>query len=148
MRYCPQCGARVSEEDAFCFECGADLDPSEPDQISSLKTAYGAGVLAVIGLFESLFFIFSPESILAQAEEFGLGDGLSAEMLMVTGGFGLFLSLVVGALCYYYYTLGYVDKRFFWTLIITGVLGFLFASMFSFLFVLGIGIYGLVFALD
>lgn len=150
MRYCPKCGTRVEDEDAFCFECGATLDPSEAqsDQTESLTTVYATVVFAVFGLLESLAFVFSPETFLEQAEEVGLDAGLTPEMLVVTGTIGVLLSLGVTALALYYYNQGFVEKQFFWALIITGVLGLLFASMFSFLFVLIIGIYGLIFVMD
>ncbi len=150
MRYCPKCGTRVEEEDAFCFECGATLDSSggESDRTESLTTVYGTVVFAVFGLLESLAFVFSPETFLEQAEEFGVGDGLTAEVLVVTGAIGVLLSLGVAALALYYYNQGFVEKQFFWALIITGVLGILFASMFSFLFIIIIGIYGLIFVID
>ncbi len=150
MRYCPKCGTRVEDEDAFCFECGATLDPSEAqsDQTESLTTVYATVVFAVFGLLESLAFVFSPETFIEQAEDVGLDAGLTPEMLVVTGTIGVLLSLGVAALALYYYNQGFVEKQFFWALIITGVLGLLFASMFSFLFVLIIGIYGLIFVMD
>lgn len=150
MRYCPKCGTRVEDEDAFCFECGATLDPSEAqsDQTESLTTVYATVVFAVFGLLESLAFVFSPETFIEQVEDVGLDAGLTPEMLVVTGTIGVLLSLGVAALALYYYNQGFVEKQFFWALIITGVLGLLFASMFSFLFVLIIGIYGLIFVMD
>lgn len=143
MRYCPHCGEQVAEEDSFCFECGTALDGPGPGKGESLRTVGAAAVVSAIGLVESLVFIFFPETILEQAEEFGLEEGLSETFLLVTGGFGLVLALGLIGLSYYYYSEGYVEKRFFWILIIAGFIGFLLASMVSFLVLVVLGVYGL-----
>lgn len=146
MRYCPQCGQRVEEEDAFCFDCGAQLDGGYDAQesrgnVTSLGTVWAAGILAIIAVVESLLILLYPQQAL---EASGFEDELSAEVLMITGGFGLLLALSLIGLAAYYYNEGYVEKQFFWGLIGIGLVGFLFGSAFSFLLVLIVGIYGML----
>lgn len=143
MGYCPQCGQRVEEADSFCFECGTPLDGPGPEKTESLRSVAAAAVFAGIGLLESLVLVLFPEATLEQAAEFGLDEGLSETVLLVTGGFGLVLSLSVIGLCAYYYSEGYVEKRFFWALLVTGFLGLFVAGRLSFVALVGIGLYGL-----
>lgn len=156
MRYCPQCGQRVEDEDAFCFECGEPLDGGSPGdrhghgsresvqtRAQSPLSVGAAAVVSILGLLESLVLVFFPGALLTQAEEFGLEEELTETVLMITGGIGLVIALGMLGLSYYYYSQGYVDRQFFWVLTIGGVLGFLLASMVSFLILVAVGIYGL-----
>lgn len=144
MRYCPDCGQEVEPDDAFCFECGAQLEIEETARVSSLGTVWAAGILAIVGLIESLVVVMAPETLLAEAEDVGLAPDLSPEVLMIMGTIGILVSLAVGALSYYYYQQGHVEKRFFWAIVGAGVFGILFAGGFSFFLLIAVGAYGLL----
>lgn len=143
MRYCPECGQEVEPADAFCFECGTELSGSGGDQIHSLRTVWASLVIAVLGIIESAMLLIMPGEIAQQAESFGFGSSFSDSLLMVMGGIGLVISLAVIGLCAYYYSEGYVDKRFFWGIFAAGAIGLLFAGGISFLILIAIGVFGL-----
>lgn len=148
MRYCPQCGQQVEERDAFCFECGTQLDGPAGGQQSSLATVWAGGLLGVTGALESLALVLFAGEMVEVAESGGFGGDFSVGLLRVQGGFGLLLSVCVLGVCYYYYSQGYVEKRYFWGLILAGVVGFFFGAALSFLVLLGVGLYGLVVVAD
>lgn len=146
MRYCPQCGQRVEEDDAFCFECGTQLESGQiPHGVeakpTSMGTVWAAGILALIAIIESLGYLLYAEEALEMA---GFGEEISAELIMLSAGFGLLLGLLVIGLTAYYYNEGYVEKQFFWGLIGIGLIGFLFGSALSFLFIVIVGVYGML----
>lgn len=144
MRYCPQCGQEVEPRDAYCFECGTALGGGHPNTISRLRTVWISLGLAALGVLESAMLLVMPGQIIQQADSFGFGTGLSESMVLAMGAFGLLISLSVGGLCFYYYSEGYVDRRFFWGILGAGVAGLLLAGGISFLLLIAVGIYGLV----
>ena len=63
MRYCPTCGAELSEKDSFCTRCGSVLDKTEASNnkakpisvLSIVSTAMGAIGIA-LAWFIPIFF--------------------------------------------------------------------------------------------
>lgn len=142
MRYCSDCGQEVEPADDYCFACGAALDTAVAGRVHSLTTVWVAGVLAFFGLLEATMLLFFTDSFLTQAEQFDVGGDLSPTILLVYGALRLVFSLAVVALCYYYYSLEYVERRFFWALVGFGVAGFFLAGSLSFLILGILGLYG------
>ena len=98
-----------------------------------------------MGLFQ-LVFIFAADEVAADlAGEFGedaeIVDALP-DIVFGLGIFGLILAVAVLGTCIYYYRRGYVDRRFFWALVIIGGIGVL-ANLF-FISIVAIGAYGLL----
>lgn len=143
MRYCSECGQEVEPADDYCFACGAALDTAVAGRVHSLTTVWVAGALAFFGLLEATMLLFFTDAFLTQAEQFDLGGDLSTGILLVYGAIRLVLGLAVVALCYYYYSLEYVEKRFFWVLVGFGAVGFFLAGSLSFLILLLLGLYGI-----
>lgn len=146
MRYCPDCGQQVAETDAYCFECGGQLQrtASEGSRVESMGTVWAGGLLGVLGLFESAILIFAQDMVMETAQDFGVEDELSSGMLSVLGGFGMLLSLCVIGLAVYYHSQGYVDKRYFLGLLAVGLIGLLFAGGgLSQLLMIVVAVYGL-----
>jgi hypothetical protein len=181
MNHCPRCGERVEPEDAYCFECGAELgdrQESETDrspretgrnprrgdeyesrgrpargtseadssqgQVESLTTLWIAGALAAVALVENVAAVLFADEIVQFVEDQGIIEGLSADTVALQGGIGAVLALALVGLCVYYYRQGYVDRRFFWTLVGGGVVGILLGNAISFLLLLVVGAYGLL----
>lgn len=142
MRYCTECGQEVEPEDDYCFACGAALDTVVAGRVHSLTTVWIAVALAVFGLLEAVALLFFTDAFLAQAEQFDLAGDLSTRILLVYGAIRLILSLAVLALSYYYYSLEYVEKRYFWALVGFGLVGFFLAGSLSLLLLLPLGLYG------
>jgi len=117
---------------------------SAQGQVESLRTLWIAGALAVIALVENVSAVLFADEIVAFVEEQGIIEGLSADTVAVQGGIGAVLALALVGLCYYYYRQGYVDRRFFWTLVGGGVGGLLLGNAISFLLLLVVGAYGLL----
>ena len=182
MNHCPRCGERVEPEDAYCFECGAELgdrqetetdrspretgrNPRRGDeyesrgrpergahggsdstqgQVESLTTLWIAGALAAVALVENAAAVLFADEIVQFVENQGIIEGLSADTVAVQGGVGAVLALALVGLCVYYYRQGYVNRRFFWTLVGGGVVGILLGNAISFLLLLVVGAYGLL----
>ena len=113
-------------------------------RVESLTTLWVAAGLSVLALVESLSVIVFADEVVGLVEDSGFGGDVSAETIAVTGGLGLVVALVLVGLCLYYYRQGYVERRFFWGLIVGGGVGLLFGSGISFLVLIVVGGYGLL----
>lgn len=165
MQYCPNCGHEVEEDDRFCIDCGQNLDGgggnrsrgppasqgsappgAAPGVLGPLRAEFGIGTLwgpvivAVLGFLQSLYFVLSPEEVI---EVGGFGEEITTDVIVAIGALGILSALAVVGLVGYYYREGYVDKRYFWGLILLGVVGFFFGGGVTFLVLIGIGAYGL-----
>lgn len=119
---------------------------SQRTTVDSLRTLWAAAVAAVVmGLFQLVFIVAADEVAADLAEEFGedaeIADALP-DIVFGLGVFGLVLAVAILGTCIYYYRRGYVDRRFFWALIIIGGIGVL-ANLF-FIIIVAIGAYGLL----
>jgi hypothetical protein len=144
IRYCPRCGQEVEQTDSFCFECGADLDPSGGDT-GSLRALWATVLVSVLAVLENVLKIVYADEILEQTEQSGIGGDPGREALMQVSAIGALVSLTVLTVCYYYYREGALDGRFFWGLILAGVVGVLLGGTLLSLPLVGIGAYGLLF---
>jgi len=144
IRYCPRCGQEVEPEDSFCLECGAELDPSG-GTTSSLRTLWAAVLVAVFATLENVLKLVFADEMVEQAEQSGLGGDVGREALMQVSAIGILVALTVLTVCYYYYREGAVDGRFFWGLVVAGVVGVLLGGTLLILPLIGIGAYGLLF---
>jgi len=126
-------------------EHGQAQEPAtSPGQVESLTTLWVATGLAALAVLEGLGAVLFADELAEQVQEFGFGGEITAGAIAAQGGLGIAVALAVAALCYYYYRQGYVDRRFFWGLVIAGVGGFFFGSAVSFLLIIGVGAYGLL----
>jgi predicted nucleic acid-binding Zn ribbon protein len=144
IRYCPRCGQEVEPEDSFCLECGAELDPSG-GTTSSPRTLWAAVLVAVFATLENVLKLVFADEMVEQAEQSGLGGDVGREALMQVSAIGILVALTVLTVCYYYYREGAVDGRFFWGLVVAGVVGVLLGGTLLILPLIGIGAYGLLF---
>ena len=120
---------------------------TSPGQVESLTTLWVAAGLAALAVLEGVGAVLFADELAEQVQEFDFGGEITAGAIAAQGGLGIAVALAVAALCYYYYRQGYVDRRFFWGLVIAGVGGFFFGSAVSFLLIIGVGAYGLLVAL-
>lgn len=111
-------------------------------------------MLAAIGLFDGLTRVLSPGPSAEQLLERSQGTGIEMEaafaeqLILATGVFATFLSVLVLGLTIQNYRRGQFKKRYFWVLVGVGILGFLFASSLFLMVLAGFGIYGLVSVMD
>jgi hypothetical protein len=117
---------------------------SSQGEVESLTTLWIAGVLAAIALVENVVAAVFADEIVEFLDDQGFAGGLNPETIVIQGGLGAVLALVLAGVCFYYYRQGYVNRRFFWTLVAGGVLGILLGSAISFLLLLVVGAYGLL----
>ena len=113
-------------------------------RVESLTTLWVATGLSVLALVESLSAIVFADEVVEFVEDSGFAGDVSAETIAITGGLGLVIALALVGLCVYYYRQGYVERRFFWGLIVGGGVGLLFGSGLSFLILIVVGGYGLL----
>jgi ABC-type multidrug transport system permease subunit len=144
IRYCPRCGQEVEPEDSFCFECGTELDASG-GTTSSLRTLWATVLVSVLATLENVLKIVYADEMIEQAEQSGVGGEVGREALIQVSAIGVLVALTVLTVCYYYYREGTVDRRFFWGLIVAGVVGVLFGGTLLILPLIGIGAFGLLF---
>ena len=164
MPYCPNCGHEVDETDRFCIECGQNLEAagtgqsreSEPRRGDTAPARAGGqtgarapmtrGIgwipvgIAVISLLQSLYFVLSPEGVI---ELGGFGDEITTDAIVFIGALGILSALAVVGLVVYYYRKGFVGRRYFWGLVVLGVVGFFFGGGATFLGLVLVGAYGL-----
>jgi len=117
---------------------------SSRGQVETLTTLWIAGVLAAVALVENVSAVIFADEIVEFVEGQGIIEGLSADTVALQGGVGAVLALALVGLCVYYYRQGYVDRRFFWTLVAGGVGGILLGNAISFLLLIAVGAYGLL----
>ena len=141
-------GGRPRENNGYRQERGEyrqeGVQHETSGRVESLTTLWVAAGLSVLALVESLSVIVFADEVVGLVEDSGFGGEVSAETIAVTGGLGLVVALVLVGLCLYYYRQGYVERRFFWGLIVGGGVGLLFGSGISFLVLIVVGGYGLL----
>jgi hypothetical protein len=113
-------------------------------RVESLTTLWVATGLAVLALVESLSVIVFADEFVELVADSGFGGDVSAGTIAVSGGIGAVIALGLAGLCLYYYRQGYVERRFFWGLIVGGGAGFLLGAGISFLVLIAVGAYGLL----
>lgn len=123
----------------------ASLAPSKSrTRVERFGTLWVAALATVIALLESASAIVFAEEYAAQVAEFDFGTEITATAVLAQGVGGAIVALATAALCVYYYQQGGLDKRFFWGLLVAGVLGFFFGTAISFIVIFGVGVYGLL----
>lgn len=113
-------------------------------QVYSLTTLWIALAAGVLGALENLGVLLFADELADQMAELGFGDEITAQAIAIQGGLGLLVSFAIIGLCVYYYRQGALDRRFYWALIATGVLGFIVGAALSFLVPIVVGAYGLL----
>jgi len=113
-------------------------------QVRSLTTLWVAAGLAGLAVVESLGAIVFADELVSVVEDSGVGVELSADTIVASGGIGLVVALGLAGLCGYYYRQGYVERRFFWGLIVGGGIGVFLGNAISFLILIVVGAYGLL----
>ena len=95
-------------------------------RVESLGTLWVAAALSVVSLIESAAIVLFADELLELVQEEGVGfaEGVSANAIALQGGIGLLIGVAALGVCVHYYRQGYVDRRFFWILVATGVAGF------------------------
>lgn len=114
------------------------------DRVDSFGTLWVAALAAVGALLESASAIIFADEYASQVEQFGIGAEITRNAVMAQGVGGAIIALGIAGLCVYFYQQGGLDKRFFWGLILGGVLGFFFGAAISFVVIFGVGVYGLL----
>lgn len=123
----------------------ASLAPAKSrNRVDSLGTLWVAALATVTALLESASAIVFAEEYASQVAEFDFGTEITETAVLAQGIGGVIIALATAALCVYYYQQGVLDRRFFWGLLVAGVLGFLFGTAISFIVIFGIGAYGLL----
>ena len=121
-----------------------DTAEATPTRITSLTTLWIALAAAIFATLENAGAILFADELAEQAAELGFGDEITSGAIAIQGALGLVVALGVAALCLYYYQQGYLDRRFYWGLILTGVLGFFVGAALSFFVFIIVGAYGLL----
>lgn len=166
--YCPECGAQLGDgsngrsatRGQGAPDTGESDDWKYPVEESSSSTdshpedhklLFGGVVgLSALALLEGLLRVLSPERVATELVETTSEAGLELEMAVAeqivlgTGVVGMLIALAVSGLTVRNYIEGSLPNRYFWVLVATSVVGFLFASSIFLAFLLAFGIYGLV----
>ncbi|MFC7074040.1 zinc ribbon domain-containing protein [Halovenus rubra] len=165
--FCPECGTAVSDEhreattvhssgnnhtheDSEEWKYPVDEPTQTGPRPADHKLLLGAVIaLSVIGLFEGGAQILFADTLAEMAQEdFGIGEQISSETLVMAGSFSVGISVAVTGVTAYFYHGGTLKKRYFWVLVAAGVVGFLLAQSLFLMLLTAFGIYGLISVID
>lgn len=167
--FCPECGRQFGDsgrtqaesrgEDGWQSDA-EDEDWKYPVDQSSSSTGRhpadhklllgGVGGFSLFALLEGGLRVLSPERVANElvdtTAEAGLEiePGFAEQVVLITGVVGVVMALAVLGLTVRNYTQKQLPNRYFWVLIATSVVGFLFASSLFLAALVAFGIYGLV----
>lgn len=126
----------------------AESDSGKVESLRTLWVTLGLSILAVLETGETILRAdANAEQAREASRDAGFGeetvDMITADILAAVGVLGLLVAVAVVVFCYRYYQRGYVSRRFFWGVIVAGVLA-LFLGVSTAVLLIAAGAYGLL----